>query len=264
MKSNVWVILREAAIAVALIAVSAPVAAAVCGRPWMASFHLVIQLSILVLLHLTVTCVAMMICGVRKWWKLAARAVGSGVVALAFLVAVVATNFKQPIVFAKIAAGEGGFVHEVGEARMHYPGGEIVYSVYWGNVKYANGSDMRELILISKSPESGKSPLCRSVLCEHSLLVGRSRILAINGLSVAKCFPGCAAVTCLGGIDIKSGKIEGNVVLSISDSGAVRRYLCEMDDWIAESRKFIRHSYILEVPLSCFKEMGDDVLDKSP
>lgn len=264
MKPSIRSILREAVIAVSLVVVSAPFAIAVCGRPWMASLRPVLQLSILALLHIAVTCGVMMICGVRKWWKLAVRSVASGVVALAVMVVCVEAGFTYANVFGKMALGEGGFVRRVGEARMYSNVGGVNYSVYWGNVKYANGSDMRELILIPDIPARWESTVDKSCLCWSRLLVGRSRILLPHGLSVGKISSGRAAVTCLGGIDVTSGKTEANATLAISDSETTRRYKCERDERLADSAGTVRRTYYLEIPKSCFREMGDDCLCEPP
>ena len=253
MKLKARSILREALVLLFLATFSAPFVLVVGIMSTKVALHPLLRLFILGLAYLMVACGAMLVFGVRKWWVLSSRAVVSGVIAAVLMVGAAESGFTYVRVLAKMALGEGGVVHEVGEARMHSSDGEQSYSVYWGNVKYANGRDMRELILVSKGPVQMNSCFCRSIL-----LVGKSRIFCAHGLSGMKIFPGYVAVTCLGGIDVTSGKIGADARVSITDSGATRTYRCDTYEWDKKSGRRALRTHYLDVPLSCFAEVGDD------
>jgi len=257
MKLNAMSILRETLIVLSLAIFSVPFVLAIGVTSRMAFSQPLLLLCILILSHVLVSCGAMLAFGVRKWRMLAIRSVVSGVVGVVLMFAAVESRFPYALVLAKVALGEGGIVHKVGEARMHFADRELSYSVYWGNVKYANGSDMCELILTANEPVGWGSYFCRP-----TLLVGKSRILFAHGLSGMRIFPGHAAVTCLGGIDITSDKIGADARLSIADSDSVRTYRCELYEWDRGSSKDICRTYYLDVLLSCFEEIGEDPHEK--
>lgn len=258
MKLNAMSILRETLIVLPLAMLSVPFVLAIGITSRMAFSQPPLLLIILVLSHLVVSCGVMLVFGVRKWWVLSIRAVVSGMIAVALMVLAVGSGFTYVTVLAKVAFGEGGVVHKVGEARMRFPDGELSYSVYWGKVRYANGSDMRELILVANDPVVRRSCLCRPML-----LVGKSRILCTHGLSGMRISPECAAVTCLGGIDITSAKVGADARLSIEDSGSVRTYRCELYEWDEGTSRETCRTYYLDVPLSCFEEIGEDPQEKA-
>ena len=258
MKLNAMRIFRETMIVLPLAISSALFVLAVGIMFRMGVSHPLLRLLILGLTYLMFSGGVMLAFGVRKWWVLSIRAVVSGVMAAAFMVLAAESRFPHVLALAKVSLGEGGVVHKVGEARMHFPEGELSYSVYWGKVKYANGSDMRELILVTNDPVVRRSCFCRPML-----LVGKTRILCAHGLSGMRISPGRAAVTCLGGIDITSAKVGADARLSFEDSDTIRTYRCELYEWDAKSSKEVCRTYYLDVPLSCFAEIGEDPQEKA-
>ena len=223
------------------------------GMPFVKPFH---WLFILGLLYLTSSCGVLLAFGTRKWWCLAIRSVVSGVVAAVLMIGAVAAGSIKANMFAHMALGEGGIVHQVGEARMRTSDGELTYSVYWGKVKHGDGCDLRELILLANDRVKRKSFFC----CQE-LLVGKSQIFHA-GLSVVKIFPGLAAVHGAG-IDITSDKIGADAKLSISDSDGMRTYRCDLLDWNGTSWYATRRTYSLDVPLSCIAKIGEDPQEES-
>lgn len=253
MKLKAISILREMLIVLSLVIVSSLFVLEFGVMSRMVVLHPLLRLFFLGLAYLMVSCGVMLVFGVRKWWALLIRAVVSGVIAAVLMIVAAELRFTYVLVLAKVAFGEGGVVHKVGEARMHSSGCALTYSVYWGNMKYANGNDMRELILVADDPVQRESRFCRPML-----LVGRSRILLVHGLSFVSIFPGRAAVTCLGGIDVTSDKVGGDARLAIADSGGIRTYRCELREWDEKSSQPALRTHYLDVPLSCFAEIGED------
>ena len=253
MKLNAISIMREMLIvlSLAIFAVLFVLSFGVVSR--MVILHPLFRLFGLGLVYLGVSCGMMLVLGVRKWWMLLIRTVVSGVIAAVLVVVAAELRFTYVSILAKVAYGEGGVVHKVGEARMRSPDCANTYSVYCGNVKYADGSDMRELILLADASVKYGSGI-RSPM----LLVGKSRILLAHGLSGMRIFPGYAAVTCLGGIDVMSDKVGADARLSITDSGASRTYRCEQREWDKKSERHVLRTHYLDVPLSCFAEVGDE------
>ena len=253
MKLNAISILRETLIVLSLAVSSVLFVLAVGIMLRIGISHPLLRLFILGLTYLMFSGGVMLAFGVRKWWVLSARAVVSGVIAAVLVIVAVELRFTYISVLAKVAYGEGGVVHKVGEARMHSSDCTNTYSVYWGNVKYASGSDMRELILVANNPVQRGSCFCRP-----TLLVGKSRVLLAHGLSGMRIFPECAAVICLGGIDVTSGKVGADARLSVTDSGATRTYRCDMHEWDEKSGRRALRTHYLDVPLSCFAEIRED------
>lgn len=252
MKSKAIIILRETIILwpLAIISALGILAFGIVSR--VAISYPLFRILIFVLAYIMVLCGAMILLGVRKWRKLIIRAILSGVIAAGLLVAS-AERFPDVLVFAKVALGEGGIVHKVGEARLNLLDSTITYSVYCGNVKYANGSNMRELILVANDPVPRES-----FFHEQTLLVGKSSIDLAHGLSCVRVFPGHLAVTCLGGIDVTSGKAGVEAKVSSSNSGASRSYRCELYVWDKKLRRSVHKIHFLEVPLSCFNDLDDE------
>ena len=250
MKLNAISILRETLIVLSLAMFSTMFVLAIGIMSKTVTLHPLLRLGALGLVYLAVSCGVMLIFGVRKLWVLLIRAVVSGVIAAVLIVAAAVSRYTYVLVPAKVVFGEGGVVHKVGEALMRSPGCTNTYSVYWGDVKYANGSDMRELILLADAPvkpgQGIRSPI---------LLVGKSRILLAHGFSGMRISPACAAVTCLGGIDITSNKVGVDARLSIADSGSSRIYRCEQREWDKKSGRRVPRTHYLNMPLSCFAEV---------
>ena len=258
MKLSRKIVMSEVLIVLSLALFSMPFVIAIGVKSRMGFFHPLLQLSILGLAHFAISCGVMLLIGVRKPLRLVVRAVVSGVVAAGLMAVAVGSGSTYALVLSKMACGEGGIVHRVGEARMRSPDGELAYSVYWGDVKYANGNDMRELILLANGPVQGKS-----MFCSPMLLVGKDRVLCPNGLSVARLISGLAAVTCHGGVDITSDKVDADARLSIVNSNSVRTYRCELYDWNRNPRLETRRAHYLDIPFSCFAEIGEALHDEA-
>ena len=251
MKPKVKGFLKEVLIALSLAAVATPLSFAAVAATARVTGNPLVLLSVLVLSYALVTCGIMRLRGVRARWKLALRSVASAVLAAALVFAAVKTMYAHVVVLSHMASGEGGFVHKVGEASMRSSDGARFYSVYWGNVKYGAGGDMRALILISKGSRGWTPRLVRS-----NLLVGESGVCLPNGLEFAWLAPGKAAVSCLGCIDITADKVGANATVSVSDADGVRAYSCTWDEWDDATQSVQRQrTYRLEIPLSCFAEL---------
>jgi len=254
MKMNVISILRETVIVLALAAFGTLFVLVVGVVSRMSVSHQLLRLMILGLMYMLASFGAMLVFGTRKLWVLSIRAVVSGAIAAALMVAAAESRYKDVLVLAKVALGEGGIVHRVGEACLRSPGCTNTYSVYRGNVKYADGSDMRELILFADDPMKNGFGIRRS-----QLLIGKSRILIAHGLLELRSFSGQhAVVTCLGGLDVTSPKVGWNVWLKITDSGRVRTYRSIQRECDGTSSRPTLRTHYLDVPLSCFPDEGDD------
>ena len=187
--------------------------------------------------------------GKRRWVGVTLTTVAACVfsAAAAFYV----DAFRPDVIYipAKMAMGEGGWSHCIGEAEMIINGKRIAYEVRVGNVVYASLGPVKGLMLISKEPLAD-----RELGSLNQLVVHRDELCAAGQLRVLK-LPFIPDPTiCYGAVSLRPGwKAEIFEKWETRDVDGMREYDCMLT-----RRRGNGGRVILRVPEEFFHSLRDD------
>lgn len=186
--------------------------------------------------------------GRRRWFGVTFMTVAAGVVSggVVFCAAV----FQPDVLYipAKMAMGEGGWSHCIGDAEMIVNGKSISYEVRVGNVVYASLRPVDGLMLISREPLAN----CKLWLLDR-LVVHRDTLCVAERLRVLKLPLIPDPTICYGAISLRPcGKADIFEKWEMRDVGGVREYDCALTQWYGNGGRVT-----LRVPRKFFHSLRD-------
>ena len=168
-----------------------------------------------------------------------AACVSSGVIVFCFLM----SQQESLYVLAKIAMGEGGWSHPIGEAEMTIRGERVVYEVRAGNVVYASHTQLNGLMLIPRGELADVDLDVMDCLVVHSddlCDASQLRILRMPYIP--------DPTICYGAVSLRPrGKAETFKSWKMRDVDGYREYDCELSD------NYHGGQVVLRVPKEYFK-----------
>ena len=206
--------------------------------------NVVVRWSVLAVLVASIV-VAQLLFGKRFLSGLALRTVAACVLSGVVVFCVLMSQPKFMYVLAKIAMGEGGWSHPIGEVEMTVRGHRVVYEARVGNVVYASYMPVNGLMLISK----GDLPDGDLALMDR-LVVYRDELCAASRLCVLRMPFVPDPTICYGAISLRPRlKAELFSAWEMRDVDGFREYDCELAD--------IRHGghVVLRIPNEYFASL---------
>ena len=184
--------------------------------------------------------------GKRRWIGMTLMTIAACV--LSAVAALCVDAFRPDVIYipAKMAIGEGGWTHIVGNAEMIVNGKSVVYDVRVGNVVYASLRPVNGLMLISKEPLAD-----RELRLLNHLVVYRDELCAASQIRVLK-LPFIPDPTiCYGAVSLKPrGKADIFEKWEMRDVDGMREYDCTLTDWYGEGGRVL-----LRVPEEFFHSL---------
>ena len=187
--------------------------------------------------------------GKRRWIGMSLTTIAACVLSAG--VAVCVDAFRPAVIYvpAKMAMGEGGWSHCIGNAEMVVNGKSITYEVRVGNVVYSSRHPINGLILIAKKPlnEHGLGLL-------NHLVVRRDELFAAGPLYVLKLPFVPDPTICQTAISLRPrGKAQAFEKWEMRDVDGMREYDCTLTHWCGRGGRVL-----LRVPEEFFHALGDD------
>ena len=186
--------------------------------------------------------------GKRRWVGVTLTTVAACVFSAA--VAFCVDAFRPDVIYipAKMAMGEGGWSHCIGEAEMIVNGRKVTYEVRVGNVVYASLRPVNGLMLISRVPlsEQGLELLdCLVVHRDELSAAGQLRVLRMPFIS--------DPTICYGSVSLRPRwKADIFEKWEMRDVDGMREYDCTLTRWYGNGGRVI-----LRVPEEFFHSLGD-------
>ena len=190
-----------------------------------------------------------LVLGKRRWVGVTLTTVAACVFSAA--VAFYVDAFRPDVIYipAKMAMGEGGWSHCIGEAEMIINGKRIAYEVRVGNVVYASLRPVRGLMLISKEPLAD-----RELGLLNRLVVHRDELHTAGRLRVLKLPVLPDPTICYGAVSLRPGwKADIFEKWEMRDVGGMREYDCMLTSWRGNGGRVI-----LRVPEEFFHSLRGD------
>ena len=190
-----------------------------------------------------------LVLGKRRWVGVTLTTVAACVFSAA--VAFYVDAFRPDVIYipAKMAMGEGGWSHCIGEAEMIINGKRIAYEVRVGNVVYASHRPVRGLMLISKEPLAD-----RELGLLNRLVVHRDELHTAGRLRVLKLPVLPDPTICYGAVSLRPGwKADIFEKWEMRDVGGMREYDCMLTSWRGNGGRVI-----LRVPEEFFHSLRGD------
>ena len=186
--------------------------------------------------------------GKRRWIDMTLTTIAACVLSAAVAFCVDAFRPDAIYVPAKMAMGEGGWSHCIGNAEMIVNGKNVTYEVRVGNVVYASLSPVDGLMLISKEPLAD-----RELGLLNRLVVYRDDLCEAEQLRVLK-LPFIPDPTiCYGAVSLKPcGKAQTFEKWEMRDVDGMREYDCSLTHWCGKGGRVL-----LRVPEEFFRSLGD-------
>ena len=182
--------------------------------------------------------------GKRRWVGVTLTTIAACV--LSASVAFCVDAFRPDVIYvpAKMAMGEGGWSHCIGNAEMIVNGKNVTYEVRVGNVVYASLSPVDGLMLIAKEPlnEYGLGLL-------NHLVVRRDELFAAGPLYVLKLPFVSDPTICQTAVSLRPrGKTQTFEKWEMRDVDGMREYDCTLMHWNGKGGRVL-----LRVPEEFFR-----------
>ena len=187
--------------------------------------------------------------GKRRWIGVTLTTVSACV--FSAVVAFCVDRFRPDVIYvpAKMAMGEGGWSHCIGNAEMIVNGKSVIYEVRVGNVVYASLSPVDGLMLISREPLSE-----RGLGLLDCLVVHRDELCVAERLRVLKLPFVPDPTICYGAVSLRPfGKAGIFEKWEMRDVDGMREYDCTLTHWYGKSGRVL-----LRVPEEFFYSLRDD------